>query len=94
MIIKIKDKVKLKNDVSFSFIDDRGDNQEDKIPAGTEGEVSNIVVIGDEKLILFHPEGGCRIYAVSVDSVTTMKADEKVQAERYHQQAFDELKSK
>lgn len=70
MIIKIKDKVKLKNDVSFSFIDDRGEQQEDKIPAGTEGEVSNIVVIADEKLILFHPKDASRIYAVSVDSVT------------------------
>ncbi len=70
MIIKIKDKVKLKNDVSFSFIDDRGEQQEDKIPAGTEGEVSNIVVIGDEKLILFHPTDASRIYAVGIDSVT------------------------
>ncbi|AJT60742.1 hypothetical protein [Citrobacter phage CVT22] len=70
MIIRIKDTVKLKKNINFNFLDDRGEDTIDVIPAGTEGEVSNIIIIGDEKYIMFHPKDGSRIYAVSVDSVT------------------------
>lgn len=63
MIIKIKDRVKLKN----AIVDEDFDYN---LPEGMEGEVVNILELPAETLVLFHPDGSHRIFAVNVNSVT------------------------
>lgn len=62
-VIKIGDKVKLKNEI----VDKEFDYN---LPIGMEGSVTNILELPDEMLVLFHPDGQMRIFAVNVKSIT------------------------
>lgn len=63
MRIKNGDVVKLNKEI----VDREFDYQ---LAAGTEGEVSGIIELPDQVLIMFHPDGDNRIYAIDVRSVT------------------------
>lgn len=63
MIIRIGDTVKLKKDI----VDKEFDYS---LPVGMEGTVANIIELPDETLVVFHPEGDTRLYAVNINSVT------------------------
>lgn len=63
MIIKIKDRVTLTTTITDKEFDYH-------LPAGMKGEVVNIIELPDETLVLFHPDGEHRIYAVNINSVT------------------------
>lgn len=63
MKIYIGDKVKLKNEI----VDKEFDYN---LPVDMEGTVANLLELPDETLVLFHPEGDVRIYAINVNSIT------------------------
>lgn len=63
MKIYIGDKVKLKN----AIVDPEFDYN---LPVGMEGTVANLLELPDETLVLFHPDGQMRIFAVNVKSIT------------------------
>lgn len=63
MKIYIGDKVKLTN----AIVDPEFDYN---LPVGMEGTVANLLELPDETLVLFHPDGQMRIFAVNVKSIT------------------------